>query len=122
MNKTMVTSVHKANVCKFSDGLFLECHRNIFKDSYSKYGIEYNEQLADSLLYKLMVNHKSFQILSCPNLFGDLISDLLGGMIGSLGLMPSAQLNVEKGYALFEPIHGSGPDIAGKNIVNPISQ
>lgn len=121
-NRKLVTSVHKANVCKKSDGLFLKCHREIFKDSKQKYDVEYKEQLADSILYKLMINHNEFDVVSCPNLFGDLISDLLAGMIGSLGLMPAAQLNLEKGFALFEPTHGSAPDIAGQNIVNPISQ
>merc|ERR1712130_949717 len=70
----------------------------------------------------LMIAHNEFDIVSCPNLYGDLISDLLAGMIGSLGLMPAAQLNEKDGFALFEPTHGSAPDIAGKNIVNPISQ
>eukprot|EP01084_Bolivina_argentea_P060249 110083_1 len=121
-NRKRVTAVHKSNVCKKSDGLFLNCHRNIFEDSENKHGIIYNEQLADSMLYKLMINHNEFDMLSCPNLFGDLVSDLLGGMIGSLGLMGSAQLNEENGYAMFEPIHGSAPDIGGNNIANPISQ
>eukprot|EP00484_Ammonia_sp_Unknown_P028171 CAMPEP_0197024728 /NCGR_PEP_ID=MMETSP1384-20130603/5232_1 /TAXON_ID=29189 /ORGANISM="Ammonia sp." /LENGTH=351 /DNA_ID=CAMNT_0042453165 /DNA_START=137 /DNA_END=1192 /DNA_ORIENTATION=+ len=120
--RKVVTAVHKANVCKKSDGLFLKCHREIFADSQAKYGVTYNEQLADSALYKLMVNHQEFDVISCPNLFGDLISDLLGGMIGSLGLMPAAQINDEEGFALFEPTHGSAPDIAGQNQVNPISQ
>eukprot|EP00486_Rosalina_sp_Unknown_P011500 CAMPEP_0201591014 /NCGR_PEP_ID=MMETSP0190_2-20130828/184433_1 /ASSEMBLY_ACC=CAM_ASM_000263 /TAXON_ID=37353 /ORGANISM="Rosalina sp." /LENGTH=340 /DNA_ID=CAMNT_0048048351 /DNA_START=138 /DNA_END=1160 /DNA_ORIENTATION=- len=121
-NRKLVTSVHKANVCKKSDGLFLNCHREIFKDSKEKYGIQYNENLADSILYKLMIAHSEFDVVSCPNLYGDLISDLLGGMIGSLGLMPAAQINQVEDYGLFEPTHGSAPDIAGQNIVNPISQ
>ena len=121
-NRKLVTAVHKSNVCKKSDGLFLKCHRNVFKDSEQQFGVRYNEQLADSMLYKLMINHNEFDIVSCPNLYGDLISDLLAGMIGSLGLMPAAQLNEEKGFALFEPTHGSAPDIAGQNVVNPISQ
>lgn len=121
-NRKLVTSVHKANVCKKSDGLFLNCHREIFKDSKQKYNIEYKENLADSILYKLMISHSEFDVVSCPNLYGDLISDLLGGMIGSLGLMPAAQVNEIDNYGLFEPTHGSAPDIAGQNIVNPISQ
>lgn len=120
--RKVVTAVHKSNVCKKSDGLYLQCHRNRFMDSEARYGVKYNEQLADSMLYKLMVEHSEFDVLSCPNLFGDVISDLLAGMIGSLGLMPAAQFNKEDGYALFEPTHGSAPDIAGQNVVNPISQ
>ena len=112
-----VTAVHKANVCKRSDGLFLQCHRDVFVGA----DVEYEEQLADSLLFKLMADHRHFSVLSCPNLFGDLVSDLLGGMIGSLGLMPSAQFNRETGVAVFEPTHGSAPDIAGQNVANPIS-
>lgn len=125
-NRHKVTALHKANVNKYSDGLFLECHKNVF-DSNSD-NIEYNDQLADSLLYKLMLNHSEFDILSCPNLYGDLVSDLLGGMIGSLGLMPAAHIHFDENgessnnYALFEPTHGSAPDIAGLDAVNPISQ
>jgi len=116
-----VTAVHKANVCKRSDGLFLQCHRDVFDGAEAAHGVAYEEQLADSLLFKLMAAHTEFSVLSCPNLFGDLVSDLLGGMIGSLGLMPSAQFNRETGVAVFEPTHGSAPDIAAQNIANPIS-
>lgn len=103
-------------MCRKSDGLWLECCSEISKQ-YPH--IQYNEQLADSLLTGLMLDHSQYDILLCSNLYGDLISDLLAGMIGSLGLSGASQIGVE--YALFEPTHGSAPDIANKNIVNPVS-
>ena len=118
------TAVHKANVNKLADGLYLDCHRKVFVDSPQNANnqIEYSEQLVDSFLYKLVVDHLQFDVIVANNLYGDLISDLLGGMVGSLGLMPAAHYNPSEGLALFEPTHGSAPDIAGQNIVNPISQ
>jgi len=104
-------------VCKQSDGLFLACARDVARE-YK--GITYDEQLADSLLTRMVQKPQEFDILLCPNLFGDLVSDLAAGIIGSLGLMPSALEG--DGYAVFEPAHGSAPDIAGLGIVNPISQ
>jgi isocitrate dehydrogenase (NAD+) len=113
-----LTAVHKANVCKQTDGLFLACAKEVAK-SYPD--VKYDEFLADSLLTRMVQKPQEFDILLCPNLFGDLVSDLAAGLIGSLGLMPSALIG-DNGYAVFEPAHGSAPDIAGKGIVNPISQ
>jgi isocitrate dehydrogenase (NAD+) len=116
-SRNLVTAVHKANVMKLSDGLFLE----EFKKVAEKYPqIKSNAQLADSLLTLLVLDPTKFDVLVCPNLFGDLVSDLGGGLIGSLGLCPSGLFS--ETHALFEPAHGSAPDIAGKNIANPLSQ
>ncbi len=115
-----VTCVHKANVCKQADGLFLSTCKSVA----SKYPqIRFDDQLADSLLTKLVQNPKPYDVLLCPNLFGDLISDLGAGLIGSLGLCPSGQFgSSESRMAVFEPCHGSAPDIAGRGLANPVSQ
>lgn len=112
-----ITAVHKANVCKQSDGLFLSECRAV---AAANPDIPYGEQLCDSLLTKLVTRPEEFDVLVAPNLYGDLISDLAGGLVGGLGLCASANLGDD--YALFEPSHGSAPDIAGLNIVNPTSQ
>jgi len=112
-----VTAVHKANVCKQSDGLFLSSCKKIAAD-YPQ--IKFDDQLADSLLTLLVQRPQEFDVLLCPNLFGDLVSDLAAGLVGSLGLMPSGQFGDQ--HAVFEPAHGSAPDIAGQGIVNPVSQ
>ncbi|GAB5372620.1 hypothetical protein AAMO2058_001680500 [Amorphochlora amoebiformis] len=112
-----VTAVHKANVCKQADGLFLEVCGEVSKDYPS---IEFDEQLADSLLTKMVMDPTEWDVLLCPNLYGDMVSDLAAGLVGSLGLCPSGMYGEE--YAVFEPCHGSAPDIAGKDMANPISQ
>mmetsp|Transcript_2447 Transcript_2447/g.3567 ORF Transcript_2447/g.3567 Transcript_2447/m.3567 type:complete len:373 (+) Transcript_2447:44-1162(+) len=112
-----VTAVHKANVCKQADGFFLD----ICRDVSTKYpDITFDDQLADSLLTKMVMNPSEWDVLLCPNLYGDMVSDLAAGIVGSLGLCPSGQYGEE--YAVFEPCHGSAPDIAGKDISNPVSQ
>jgi isocitrate dehydrogenase (NAD+) len=115
--RRLVTAVHKANVCKQSDGLFLSECRAV---AAANPDIPFSDQLCDSLLTKLVTQPDEFDVLVAPNLYGDLISDLAGGLVGGLGLCPSA--NLGDGYALFEPSHGSAPDIAGRNVVNPTSQ
>lgn len=112
-----LTAVHKANVLKQSDGLFLsEC-----RAMAAEYpDVTFDDRLADSLLADLVVRPEEFDVLLCMNLFGDLISDLAAGLVGGLGLCPSA--NLGDGLALFEPCHGSAPDIAGRNMANPSSQ
>jgi len=112
-----VTAVHKANVCKQADGLFLSVCGEVAK-AYPN--ITYDEQLADSLLTKMVMDPSEWDVLLCPNLYGDMVSDLAAGLVGSLGLCPSGMYGEE--YAVFEPCHGSAPDIAGKNLANPISQ
>eukprot|EP00730_Choanoeca_flexa_P013396 TRINITY_DN5271_c0_g1_i1.p1 TRINITY_DN5271_c0_g1~~TRINITY_DN5271_c0_g1_i1.p1 ORF type:complete len:368 (+),score=79.04 TRINITY_DN5271_c0_g1_i1:36-1139(+) len=116
--RSKVTALHKANVCKQSDGLFLSTFHKVAEEHGQ--GLECNDQLADSCLTRLVLAPEEFDVLCCPNLYGDLVSDLTGGMIGSLGLCPSG--NIGANHALFEPAHGSAPDIAGKGIANPSSQ
>lgn len=113
-NRKTVWCVTKANICKLSDGLFLECARNIA----SKYPqIEFKEILVDNLCMQLVQNPSKFDVLVLPNLYGDIVSDLTAGLIGGLGVAQGA--NIGKDYAVFEPVHGSAPDIAGKNLANP---
>jgi len=112
-----ITAAHKANVCKVADGLFLDSCRAV-AENYPD--IVYEEHLADSMLTRMVQAPEEFDVLLCPNLYGDLISDLAGGIIGSLGLCPSGQFGER--HTLFEPCHGSAPDIAGKGEVNPLSQ
>ncbi len=109
-----VTGVHKANIMKLSDGLFLECIRKVRRE-YPE--IEYNEMIVDNTAMQLVLNPTQFDILLTENLYGDIISDLCAGLIGGLGLAPSG--NIGEQAAIFEAVHGSAPDIAGKNIANP---
>jgi len=109
-----VTAVHKANIMKLSDGLFLEACQRIAKRHPN---IQYDEVIVDAVCMKLVINPQQFDILLCENLYGDIISDLCGGLVGGLGLVPGA--NLGRKSAIFEPVHGSAPDIAGKGIANP---
>ena len=111
-----VTAVHKAAVMKKSDGLFLEEIRKIAKNNPF---IEYDELAIDSLSMQLVMEPSKFDVLVMGNLYGDIISDLASGLVGGLGVVPGA--NIGKDYALFEPVHGSAPDIAGKNLANPLA-
>ena len=108
-----ITCVHKANILKKSDGLFL----NIFNDIKQKYNIEANDLIVDNACMQLVMHPEKFDVMVMPNLYGDIISDLTSGLIGGLGLLPSVNKNDE--YAIFEAVHGSAPDIAGKGIANP---
>jgi len=108
-----LTIVHKSNVLR-SDRLFQETCRTVAE----RRGVPYEDMLVDSAAYNLVINPKRFDVIVTTNLFGDILSDLSAGVIGSLGLCASA--NLGEGRALFEPIHGSAPDIAGKGIANPI--
>lgn len=109
-----VTCVHKANILKQSDGLFL----SIFKEIALKYpDIEADDKIVDNVCMQLVMRPQQFDIMVMPNLYGDIVSDLTSGLIGGLGLLPSS--NLGKDYAMFEAVHGSAPDIAGKNIANP---
>jgi isocitrate dehydrogenase (NAD+) len=113
-NRKKVTGVHKANIMKLSDGLFLECIRKVRRDFPE---IEYNEMIVDNTAMQLVLNPHQFDVLLSENLYGDIISDLAAGLIGGLGLAPSG--NIGEQAAVFEAVHGSAPDIAGKNIANP---
>ena len=110
-----VTAAHKANIMKFSDGLFLAIARKIAKEYAGK--IEFNDCLVDNLSMQLVKNPQDFDLLVLPNLYGDIISDLCAGLIGGLGIAPGA--NIGKGIACFEAVHGSAPKYAGLNKVNP---
>ena len=115
-DRKMVHAVTKANICKLSDGLFLECAREVA----SRYPqIEYKEILVDNLCMQLVQNPHKFDVLVLPNLYGDIVSDLTAGLIGGLGVAQG--LNIGEDCAVFEPVHGSAPDIKGKNIANPIA-
>jgi isocitrate dehydrogenase (NAD+) len=109
-----VTAVHKANILKLSDGLFLECARAVAAD-YPE--IEYRERIIDALCMDLVLDPRRHDVLLCPNLYGDVVSDLAAGLVGGLGLIPGA--NIGDGLAVFEAVHGSAPDIAGQGIANP---
>lgn len=109
-----VTAVHKANIMKCTDGMFLDIARQIAKE-YPQ--IEFNDSIVDAMCMRLVMHPEDYDVLVCPNLYGDIVSDLCAGLVGGLGLTPSANIGVSG--AIFEPIHGSAPDIAGQNKINP---
>jgi 3-isopropylmalate dehydrogenase len=108
-----VTIAHKANVMRKTDGLFLETAEAVGEER----GVDYDTELMDALAMKLVMNPEDYDVIICPNLAGDVLSDLAAGLVGGLGLLPSA--NVGDDNALFEPVHGSAPDIAGQGVANP---
>lgn len=113
-SRKKVTCVHKANILKQSDGLFL----SIFREIAANYpDITADDKIVDNVCMQLVMNPSQFEIMVMPNLYGDIVSDLTSGLIGGLGLLPSSNLGTD--YAMFEAVHGSAPDIAGKNIANP---
>lgn len=114
MGRKTVWAVTKANICKLTDGLFLDCAREVAKN-YPE--IEYKEILVDALCMQLVQNPSKFDVLVMPNLYGDIVSDLTAGLIGGLGVAQGANIGVN--YAVFEPVHGSAPDIKGQNLANP---
>ncbi len=109
-----VTAIHKANIMKLSDGLFLSSVRAVSKDFSD---IAYDERIIDAACMHLVMNPRQFDVLVLPNLYGDIVSDLCAGLVGGLGVVGAANLGTE--VAVFEAVHGSAPDIAGKNIANP---
>jgi isocitrate dehydrogenase (NAD+) len=109
-----VTAIHKANIMKMSDGLFIECARRVARD-YTD--IQYDERIVDAACMQLVMAPSQFDVLLLPNLYGDIVSDLCAGLVGGLGVVGAANLGTEIG--LFEAVHGSAPDIAGKNLANP---
>jgi isocitrate dehydrogenase (NAD+) len=111
-----ITAVHKANIMKLSDGLFLDCCRAVAK-SYPE--VAYDEMIVDNTCMQLVLDPTRFDMLLLENLYGDIVSDLCAGFIGGLGLAPGANIGDEA--ALFEAVHGSAPDIAGKNLANPMA-
>ncbi len=109
-----VTAVHKANIMKSTDGLFLDVARQIAKE-YPQ--IAFDDSIVDAMCMRLVMHPEDYDVLVCPNLYGDIVSDLCAGLVGGLGLTPSA--NIGEAGAIFEPIHGSAPDIAGQHKINP---
>jgi isocitrate dehydrogenase (NAD+) len=112
-----VTAVHKANIMKFSDGLYLEVARQVAAENAD---VEFDDRIVDNMCMQLVQRPEEYDVLVCPNLYGDVVSDLCAGMIGGLGLAPGA--NFGEGIAIFEPTHGSAPKYAGQNKVNPMAQ
>ena len=112
-NRKKVTGVHKANIMKLSDGLFL----NTYREVASKYNIEYDDLIVDAAAMNLVLNPQNYDVMVMPNLYGDILSDLCAGLVGGLGIIPGA--NIGKEYAVFEAVHGSAPQIANQNIANP---
>jgi isocitrate dehydrogenase (NAD+) len=112
-----VTAVHKANIMKFSDGLYLRVAREVAAENVD---IEFDDRIVDNMCMQLVQRPEEYDVLVLPNLYGDVVSDLCAGMIGGLGLAPGA--NFGEGIAIFEPTHGSAPKYAGQNKVNPMAQ
>jgi isocitrate dehydrogenase (NAD+) len=111
-----VTAIHKANIMKFSDGLFLAIARELANE-YPE--IEFEDRIVDNMTMQLVKNPQQFDVIACPNLYGDILSDLCAGLVGGLGVAPGANIGDE--YALFEPTHGSAPKYKGLNKVNPMA-
>ena len=109
-----VVAIHKANIMKMSDGLFLRCCREVAADFPR---IEYGELIVDNACMQLVMRPETFDVLVLPNLYGDIVSDLCAGLVGGLGIVPGA--NLGDTVAVFEAVHGSAPDIAGKGLANP---
>jgi isocitrate dehydrogenase (NAD+) len=114
--RTRVTAVHKANIMKMGDGLFL---RSVQKVAAEYPDIRSDDRIVDAACMQLVMNPAQFDILLLPNLYGDIVSDLCAGLVGGLGVVPGANLGTEVG--VFEAVHGSAPDIAGKSIANPMA-
>ncbi|MCB0358550.1 MAG: isocitrate/isopropylmalate dehydrogenase family protein [Bdellovibrionales bacterium] len=114
LRRRKITAVHKANILKLSDGLALECYRSVAEQHPS---IEYEERIIDATAMQLVMYPERFDVLLMENLYGDILSDLGAGLVGGLGLAPSANYGEQCG--VFEAVHGTAPDIAGKGIANP---
>lgn len=109
-----ITAVHKANIMKLSDGLFIRCCREVAAHHPE---IAYNELIVDNASMQLVMRPETFDVLLLPNLYGDIVSDLAAGLVGGLGVVPGA--NMGENHAVFEAVHGSAPDIAGQAVANP---
>jgi isocitrate dehydrogenase (NAD+) len=109
-----VTAIHKANIMKMSDGLFIECSRRVAREFTD---IKYEERIVDAACLQLVLAPSQFDVLLLPNLYGDIVSDLCAGLVGGLGVVGAA--NLGRDFAVFEAVHGSAPDIAGKSLANP---
>ena len=114
-----VTAVHKANIMKFSDGLFLQTAREVAEREYGDSGIEFEDRIVDNMCMQLVQKPEIYDVLVLPNLYGDIVSDLGAGLVGGLGVAPGGNIGDEA--AVFEPTHGSAPKYAGENKVNPMA-
>jgi isocitrate dehydrogenase (NAD+) len=114
VGRKKVVAIHKANIMKLADGLFLRCCREVAERNPD---IEYKELIVDNASMQLVIRPETFDVLLLPNLYGDIVSDLAAGLVGGLGVVPGA--NMGENHAVFEAVHGSAPDIAGKGIANP---
>jgi len=114
MGRKKVTAIHKANIMKLGDGLFLEAVRSVAR---AWPDIEYEERIVDAACMHLVMRPEMFDVLVMPNLYGDIVSDLCAGLVGGLGVVPGANIGHEA--AVFEAVHGTAPDIAGRNLANP---
>jgi isocitrate dehydrogenase (NAD+) len=114
LKRKRVTAIHKANIMKLSDGLFLESTRKVSREHTD---VAYEERIVDAACMHLVMHPEKFDVLLLPNLYGDIVSDLCAGLVGGLGVVPGA--NFGEGAAVFEAVHGSAPDIADKNLANP---
>lgn len=112
-NRKKVTGVHKANIMKLSDGLFLD----VFREVAEKEAVNYDDLIVDAAAMNLVLNPEKYDVMVMPNLYGDILSDLCAGLVGGLGIIPGA--NIGEKYAVFEAVHGSAPQIAGQNKANP---
>ena len=115
-SRSKVTAVHKANIMKFTDGLYLRVAREVAEENTD---IEFDDRIVDNMCMQLVQRPDEYDVLVLPNLYGDIVSDLAAGMIGGLGMAPGA--NFGEDAAIFEPTHGSAPKYAGQNKVNPIA-
>jgi isocitrate dehydrogenase (NAD+) len=114
--RTRITAVHKANIMKMGDGLFLKCVQNVAANYPS---ITQDDRIVDAACMHLVIRPEQFDVLLLPNLYGDIVSDLCAGLVGGLGVVPAANLGSDA--SVFEAVHGSAPDIAGRNLANPMA-
>jgi isocitrate dehydrogenase (NAD+) len=114
LGRKRVTAIHKANIMKLGDGLFLESTRKVAREFLD---VPYDEKIVDAACMQLVMFPERFDVLVLPNLYGDIVSDLCAGLVGGLGVVPGANIGLE--CAVFEAVHGSAPDIANKNLANP---
>ncbi|MGH2737075.1 MAG: isocitrate/isopropylmalate family dehydrogenase, partial [Actinomycetota bacterium] len=119
MGRKKVTAVHKANIMKYSDGLFLQTAREVAEQEYGDSGIEFEDRIVDNMCMQLVQKPELYDVLVLPNLYGDIVSDLGAGLVGGLGVAPGG--NIGDDAAVFEPTHGSAPKYAGQNKVNPLA-
>jgi isocitrate dehydrogenase (NAD+) len=118
-DRQRVTAIHKANILKYSDGLFLHTARRVAEE-YADSGIDFDDYIVDATCMQLVLNPAPWDVLVLPNLYGDIVSDLAAGLVGGLGIAPGANIGDE--FAVFEPVHGSAPKYTGKDVVNPTAE